>query len=233
MQLSLHNGSSSGVTIISNIFIDYYIPRANGEFVKIYLYLLRSLQSGDTALDLTAVADVFDCTESDVLRTLRYWENQKLVVLAGTDSQTSIDFLQPMLPDAVQNTLAEQAVTQIAPVTSTNTGRTGTTPTTKVSVSQTANIAQTGNQTPSAPENQKKSLSADRLKELREQEDVRQILFLAESYLGTTLSRTVTDELLYIYEELHFSVDLFDYLIEYCVSKGSKDIHYIKKVAFS
>ena len=70
MQLSLHNGSSSGVTIISNIFIDYYMPRANGEFVKIYLYLLRSLQSGDTALDLAAVADVFDCTESDVLRTL-------------------------------------------------------------------------------------------------------------------------------------------------------------------
>ena len=86
MQLSLHNGSSSGVTIISNIFIDYYMPRANGEFVKIYLYLLRSLQSGDTALDLAAVADVFDCTESDVLRTLRYWENQKLVVLAGTDT---------------------------------------------------------------------------------------------------------------------------------------------------
>ena len=63
------------------------MPRANGEFVKIYLYLLRSLQSGDTALDLAAVADVFDCTESAVLRTLRYWENQKLVVLAGTDTQ--------------------------------------------------------------------------------------------------------------------------------------------------
>ncbi len=69
------------------------------------------MQSGDTALDLTAVADVFDCTESDVLPYPRYWENQKLVVLAGTDTQTSIDFLQPMLPDAVQNTLAEQAVT--------------------------------------------------------------------------------------------------------------------------
>lgn len=232
MQLSLHNGSSSGVTIISNIFIDYYMPRANGEFVKIYLYLLRSLQSGDAALDLAAVADVFDCTESDVLRTLRYWENQKLVVLAGTDSQTSIDFLQPMLPETLQNTLAEQAVTQIAPVASTNTVRTTPTSTTGVSANQTANVPPTGNQTAPAQGTQK-TLSADRLKELREQEDVRQILFLAESYLGTTLSRTVTDELLYIYEELHFSVDLFDYLIEYCVSKGSKDIHYIKKVAFS
>ena len=109
MQLSLHNGSSNGVTIISNIFIDYYMPRANGEFVKIYLYLLRSLQSGDTALDLAAVADVFDCTESDVLRTLRYWENQKLVVLAGTDTQTSIDFLQPMVPDTVQNNYSDFA----------------------------------------------------------------------------------------------------------------------------
>lgn len=232
MQLSLHNGSSSGVTIISNIFIDYYMPRANGEFVKIYLYLLRSLQSGDTALDLAAVADVFDCTESDVLRTLRYWENQKLVVLAGTDTQTSIDFLQPMVPDTVQNTLAEQAITQISPATSTNTVTSGSPSTAGASVTPARNVPQTGTQ-PSQTTGNKKTMSADRLKELREQEDVRQILFLAESYLGTTLSRTVTDELLYIYEELHFSVDLFDYLIEYCVSKGSKDIHYIKKVAFS
>lgn len=232
MQLSLHNGSSSGVTIISNIFIDYYMPRANGEFVKIYLYLLRSLQGGNTPLDLAAVADVFDCTESDVLRTLRYWENQKLVVLAGTDSQTSIDFLQPMLPDVVQNTMAEQAIAQIPPVAATNTGRSTMVSTAGAAVSQATTIPQTDNQASMVQES-KKELSADRLKELREQEDVRQILFLAESYLGTTLSRTVTDELLYIYEELHFSVDLFDYLIEYCVSKGSKDIHYIKKVAFS
>ena len=208
------------------------MPRANGEFVKIYLYLLRSLQSGDTALDLAAVADVFDCTESDVLRTLRYWENQKLVVLAGTDTQTSIDFLQPMVPDTVQNTLAEQAVTQISPATSTNTVKSDSPSTAGASVTPGRKAPKTGTQ-PSQTAGNKKAMSADRLKELREQEDVRQILFLAESYLGTTLSRTVTDELLYIYEELHFSVDLFDYLIEYCVSKGSKDIHYIKKVAFS
>ena len=89
MQLSLHNGSSSGVTIISNIFIDYYIPRANGEFVKIYLYLLRSLQSGDTALDLTAVADVFDCTESDQQRLI-----QALKVLSegqGTELESAVN----------------------------------------------------------------------------------------------------------------------------------------------
>lgn len=243
MQLSLHNGSSIGVTIISNIFIDYYMPRANGEFVKIYLYLLRSLQNGDNALDLAAIADVFDCTESDVLRTLRYWENQKLVVLAGTDSQTSIDFLEPMVPMNVQNTLAEQAITQAAPAVAAQAVRTASPTNSNPPAKHPAatTTASSDNTTPSAAHpaqtftasDTKKALSADRLKELQSQEDVRQILFLAESYLGTTLSRTVTDELLYIYEELHFSVDLFDYLIEYCVSKGSKDIHYIKKVAFS
>ena len=65
MQLSLHNGSSSGVTIISNIFIDYYIPRANGEFVKIYLYLLRSLQSGDTALEKSETGGARGYGQSD------------------------------------------------------------------------------------------------------------------------------------------------------------------------
>ena len=65
-----------------------------------------------------------------------------------------------------------------------------------------------------------------------ENEEVRQMLFIAEQYLGTTLSRTVTDELLDI-RKSSFFWDPIDYLIEYCVSKGSKDIHYIKKVAFS
>ena len=108
MQLSLHNGSSSGVTIISNIFIDYYMPQSNGEFVKIYLYLLRCLKGGQTHLDLASIADVFNCTETDILRTLRYWESQKLLVLSGKNSQTSIDFLEPMIPVGASVPLAER-----------------------------------------------------------------------------------------------------------------------------
>lgn len=215
MQLSLHIGSSSGVTIISNIFIDYYMPQANGEFVKIYLYLLRCLKGGQSELDLTSVADVFNCTESDVLRTFRYWEAQRLVVLSGKGGQTSIDFLEPMVPAGVSASPAGPAP-QVKP-------KEKTAPLPKPDISP-------------GPAKEKAAparLSADRLKELKESEEVKEIIYIAESYLGTTLSRTVTDELLYIYENLHFSVDLIDYLIEYCVSKGSKDIHYIKKVAFS
>ena len=73
MQLSLHNGSASGVTVVSNVFLDYYMPRANGEFVKIYLYLLRLLGAGQGELTLAEVADVFSCKGTVILRALRYW----------------------------------------------------------------------------------------------------------------------------------------------------------------
>lgn len=227
MQLSLHNGSSSGVTIISNIFIDYYMPQSNGEFVKIYLYLLRCLKGGQTHLDLASIADVFNCTETDILRTLRYWESQKLLVLSGKNSQTSIDFLEPMIPVGASVPLAERSPAVSVPKKET------------VSPSMPEAAPALEPSPASAPDSEAASPqkvskpSADRLRELKENEEVRQMLFIAEQYLGTTLSRTVTDELLYIYEGLHFSVDLIDYLIEYCVSKGSGDIHYIKKVAFS
>lgn len=214
MQLSLHNGSASGITVISNIFIDHYLPSSNGEYVKIYLYLLRCLQGGQQDRDLASVADVFDCTETDILRALRYWEVQKLVVLSGANGQTSIDFLEPMLPEQSKTIpVSTESKTALAMP--------------KKAPAQPK--ASAGNTAAAA----RKRPSADRLRELKENEEVRQMLFIAEQYMGKTLSRTTIDELLYIYEELHFSVDLIDYLIEYCVSKGSGDIHYIKKVAFS
>ena len=40
---TLTTGASVGTTSISNIFLDEYMPGANGEYVKVYLYLLRSL----------------------------------------------------------------------------------------------------------------------------------------------------------------------------------------------
>lgn len=43
--ISLQNSSELEVTILSNRFIDNFMPRANGEFVKVYIYLLRAVSS--------------------------------------------------------------------------------------------------------------------------------------------------------------------------------------------
>ena len=63
--ITLSAGYSDGVTVIPNTFFDEYLPRANGEFLKIYLYLLRWLSHPDHALSLSGIADIFFMTEND------------------------------------------------------------------------------------------------------------------------------------------------------------------------
>ena len=59
---------SEGSTVIPNSFFDIYMPKANGYYVKIYLFLQRFFQSGRSSLSVTELADTFDLTESDVVR---------------------------------------------------------------------------------------------------------------------------------------------------------------------
>lgn len=67
-------------TLVANEFIDRYMAAANGEYVKVYLYLMRHQNE---ALDISKIADALDHTESDVRRALSYWE--KLGVLRRSD----------------------------------------------------------------------------------------------------------------------------------------------------
>lgn len=44
--MKVHLQPLPGVTLIENTFIDRYMPAANGEYVKVYLYLLRCASGG-------------------------------------------------------------------------------------------------------------------------------------------------------------------------------------------
>lgn len=39
----LYTRENTESTVVSNVFLDYYMPAANGSYVKVYLYLLRCL----------------------------------------------------------------------------------------------------------------------------------------------------------------------------------------------
>lgn len=71
---------------ISNFFIDYYMTEANGEFVKVYLYLIRLLDSG-RAVTITDIADHFNLTEKDICRAIRYWIKQDVLRLEYTSDK--------------------------------------------------------------------------------------------------------------------------------------------------
>ena len=79
--ITLINSLPGLATYIPNEFIDNYMTEANGEYVKIYLYLLRCMGKPDCDFSLSKVADHFDYTEKDVSRALKYWEKVQLLRL--------------------------------------------------------------------------------------------------------------------------------------------------------
>lgn len=181
----------TGVTLLKNAFIDHYMMNANGEYVKIYLYILRCVEDPDFSSDISVsrLADVFDCTEKDILRALKYWENAGLLTLEiSGNALVSIE-----INDI--DTVKEQAATQ-------------------------------------NPENSK-SIAPQRLKELSSQNEIKQLLCIAQTYIGKTLNTTEINTILYFYDNLGFSADLIEYLLEYCVSNNHKSFHYIEKVGIA
>ena len=63
------------------------------------------------------------------------------------------------------------------------------------------------------------------------QEQLRQLYFVAEQYMGKPLSSKDIQKINYFFDTLHFSTDLIEYLIEYCVE--NKSMHYIESVALA
>lgn len=216
-QLTIHNDSSSEVTTVSNVFLDQYMLEANGEFVKIYLYLLRVTALADTSFSFSSIADTLNCTEKDILRALKYWQKAGILNLTFDENKVlkNITFLSIK---AKENPLADSR--KLADATDNSPAQT--------TISKKAKASASIEAVPL-----KITFSADKVKQLTENEEVRQLLFIAEQYLGRALTPADTHHILYYYDELHFSVDLIEYLIEYCVSKEHRSMRYIETVALS
>ena len=214
--------SSSQVTILSNIFIDQYMPGAGGEFVKVYIYLLRLLADPSASVCLPLLADRLNCTEGDISRALKYWSNEGLLILETDPSGelTGIT-LTELSPDTQMELTATVSVPQstlaaTAPISQTVSAATVSTP-----------------QPDTAPSRSASALTPARIKELKENEDVAQLIYICEQYLGKTLTPTDTRKILFFYDELKMSVDLIDFLIQYCVGRGHKSMRYIETVAMA
>ena len=86
-------------------------------------------------------------------------------------------------------------------------------------------------QTPDKPASSQKEYTLDEIKEFRKNPDISELFFIIETYLKHTLSSTDTNMVLYWLDELHFSTDLVEYLVEYCITKGHSSLRYMNKVA--
>ena len=82
----LMSGADSGITAVPNAFIDRYLTKADGEYVKVYLLLWRFFCAREEAT-VSRIADLLDDTEKDVMRALRYWGKQGLLTVVSDEKQ--------------------------------------------------------------------------------------------------------------------------------------------------
>lgn len=219
-EIKLHHENGCSTTTISNRFIDEYMTSANGEFVKIYLYLLRCMNSPDCSFSISKAADKFNHTEKDIQRALRYWEKMNLLQLeyAQDKSIAGIYFL-----DSGDLSSKDDSVPlKKAPLPG-SLPKAAFTPATVADTAQPASSYSAG----------RKSYSTDELKSFQEKEEIRELMFVAESYLKKPLSPTDIQTLLFWYDGLGLSADLIVYLLEYCIAGGHASLHYMDKVAVS
>ena len=248
--INISSDIATSFTTVSDIFIDQYMPKANGEFVKVYLYLLRATGSGAGIATISEIADHFSNTEADIIRALNYWASEGILkVQTGADGQIiginlcslSVSGMQAaqsniqsavadnaaqnnlqnsVVNNAAQNNLQNSVVNNAAQNISTANIR-----------MQDSVVEKLKSQTTDKVASSQKEYTLDEIKEFRKNPDISELFFIIETYLKHTLSSTDTNMVLYWLDELHFSTDLVEYLVEYCITKGHSSLRYMNKVA--
>ena len=82
-------------TPVSNIFIEKYMPKARGEFVKVYLLMLKYNISSEIGVSSQVLASTLNLLESDIMNALNYWNDEGVIKFVPIDKMNnfSIEFL--------------------------------------------------------------------------------------------------------------------------------------------
>ncbi len=228
--LTLTTKNNYGYTAISNIFISSFVPEANGEFVKVYLYLLHLISTGNSNISISLLADTFNQTEADIMRALRYWDKLNVISLTfagNNDSLSNITINDFSSDNSAASTTKADFNNTTFPETAKLASSAAIAPT--VPAAPSYNISED----PKHVEPSSMQYSAEKISELNSDENFSMLLYVIESYLGRPLSIKETNAIVYFYDSLDFSIELIDYLFEYCVEHNKKSINYIEKVALA
>ncbi|SHO48188.1 DnaD domain protein [Anaerocolumna xylanovorans] len=230
----LNSSRERGVTLVPNCFIDEYMPVASGSYVKVYLYLLRCMNSStDVGITISSIADHLDETEKDIIRALCYWEKVSLITLERNEQQeiVSITVNEPdyKTPDSRES--HEAVPSEAARDAKLADEKKYPLETPQASYEEIAT-----SKTAEPPRHhlfEKPTYSEAQIKQLTENDEVKWLLNIIEIYLERLIKPSDMQLILYLYESLGFSAELIMYLYEYCISKNKKNPSYIEAVALS
>lgn len=237
-QITLTSTYTPNETAIPNVFLDSYMPLANGEFVKVYLCLLRMYANPTgRSSTLTEIADLLNHTESDIIRAIKYWERAGLLSVGYSgDIPVSIT----LLPIAAKQNSFTVNTGESQPITSTGVSSTDNAPNDCAIESAAADEGinalgeKTPLHTPDASLPGKYNYSPAAIRHICDNDDnLHQLIFVAEKLFGKTLTNSEISTIIYIHSDLNFSDELLEYLFEYCVSLEKRSFRYLEKVAIS
>ncbi len=231
-KIRIYDNNRNSSISLKSAFVDDYMKDANEAQLKVYLYLLRSMGSGrDTSI--TSMADAFNFSERDIIRALEYWNGLGLITLRYEENGelSEISFSGDEDPRPCVSAGAE-------PDGKSGGGKTSShKPADAIRENREDQADQEDRQDFSAPPARKTAeepvvfYPRSQLSDFSNQEDVKDLIFMTEQYIGHPLNSPDLTSIIFIYDKLSFTVELIEYLIGYCVENGHTSMRYIQKVA--
>ena len=211
---------------VPRVFIDKYMADANGEFVKVYLFLLRCMSNSASECSISAIADHFNYTEKDILRALKYWEKVGVLSLELNNENQLSSLCFKDLTGGVQH----QADDMLFSTNATTENQTATEVVLEAPVAPTRKTVVSKAKKSSAT-SKKREYTLDEVKEFYTNDEITELLFIIETYLKHPLTSTEMNTVFYWYDGLKFPCEVIEYLVEYCITNGHSSLRYMDKVA--
>ena len=182
-------------------FFEYFIS-ANGDAIKVYLYVYRCLYKG-SLFTLEELSDILHLPEDNIISALKYWEEKGVIRLLydADDNLDGLVFTQSRLP-AVKPAMFSASK-----------------PENNSHVHKKADVPHTNPQP-----------SDEELSELLNDVEFMEFIELSKYYLRRELKPDEVARIWVCYKEFS-DVALMEHLLEYCVEQGHRSISYICSVA--
>ncbi len=245
--------TAAGQTLVPNVFIDKYMTEASGEFVKVYLCLLRT--QGGSEISVESLAERLDLSERTVNRALKYLEKCGLLKLFydaeghmnGIRMLSGTDIYDEPVPLSAAPAPAGSTEAAPAPAAAEENAKPARTPRSRKAAGMPAPaeegaITAPAVKLPAAPaEKERRSYLPTEVSRLCEEDGEFNMLVsvVAPAYLNRVLSHQDIEVFAWLHNDLQLPVDVLEYCVEQCVERKKEDysktkfIRYIETVARS
>ena len=218
MEIQFQEGIKAEITCVPNAFIDEYLAEASGEYVRVYLYLLRHLREN---LKIHSIADALNLTDYDIKRAIFYWEKRG-IFKEGTAKAVEEEIRSEEAARHSEEVLHRKQANNF----------------TKLSFFAEKNQKQlplTEKNSSLAEQNvsftQRNLLPIEEKKQEINEEEFEGILYVAQYLLPGGVSRSHIQKFEFMVEYLGMSSELIEFLLDYCASIDKTSPRYIESVA--